>query len=122
MEAPFFYVTIKEMKKTLDWFRDLLDRPMKVAMLAVVVAFSSLLIGGTFLDLWNLKQEKIKLQTGLDQTLKSNFYLQSKIKQAKSSDQFIGRQAREKLDLVKKDELIFIFENETLFETPTAQR
>ena len=95
---------------------------MKVAALAAVVAFSSLLAGGTFLDLWNLKQEKAKIQGRLEQTIKSNLILQSKIKQARSSDKFIGRQARDQLDLVKDDELIFIFENETLFETPSAQR
>jgi len=110
------------MKSCLQWLRNLLENPLKLTGIALIVAFSSLLAGGTLLDLWNLNREKIKIQGKLTQTLVNNSILEAKIKQARSSDKFIAKQAREHLDLVKDDELIFIFENETLFETPSAQR
>jgi len=90
--------------------------------MASVVAFAGLLAQGTLIDLWNLKSEKWHLNQRYTDTLKSNADLQSKIGQARNSDKFIGHQAREKLDLVKDDELVFIFENESSTVTPTARR
>jgi cell division protein FtsB len=104
------------MKRFFSQFQGLLEKPIKVAVIALVIAFSSLLAGGTFMDLWNLNREKIKIKKNLDQITRDNLELQSKIKQAKTSDKFIGRQARATLDLVRQDELVFIFENDDLFE------
>jgi cell division protein FtsB len=97
----------------IDKLLGLLEHPIKLAAMAAVVAFLSLLLQGTWLDLWNLKTEKWKLEKRYHETLTYNSSLEGKIEQARSSDKFIGRQAREKLDLVKEDELVFIFENET---------
>ena len=80
--------------------------------MALAVAFAGLLAQGTLIDLWNLKSEKWILEQRYQDTLKTNASLAQKIDQARNSDKFIGRQAREKLDLVKSDELVFIFEND----------
>jgi len=95
---------------------------MRVGIMAALVAFAGLLAQGTLIDLWNLNSEKWNLNQRYSVTTKANEDLQSKIDQARSSDKFIGRQAREKLDLVKDDELVFIFENEGSSMTPTAKR
>jgi cell division protein FtsB len=110
------------MKTSLRWIKDLFEHPLKFTGFALLVAFTSLLAGGTLLDLWNLDREKIKIESRLNQTLASNSVLESKIEQAKSSDKFIAKQAREYLDLVKDDELIFIFENDNFIETHSVQR
>ena len=89
-----------------------MDHPVRVAVIAGLVAFAGLLAQGTLIDLWNLNSEKWRLEQRYQNTLKANASLQSKIDQARNSDKFIGRQAREKLDLVKDDELVFIFEND----------
>ena len=103
----------------MDWFLNLLEHPVKIGIAASGLAFVGLLTQGTWIDLWNLKSEQWKLQKKYEDTLKYNAVLQAKIEQARTSDKFIGRQAREKLDLVKEDELVFIFENESsTVETP----
>jgi cell division protein FtsB len=96
----------------VNWFRGLLEHPVKVGIFASLLAFTSLLAQGTLIELWNLKAEKWRLEHRYSETLKANRDLEFKIEQARNSDRFIGRQAREKLDLVKDDELVFIFENE----------
>src|SRR3954471_21929942 len=91
--------------------RILSEHPIKTGILAVVIAFMSLLIQGTLLDLWDLKQEKSRLENRYRETLAYNQELARKIDQAQNSDKFIARQARERLDMVKEDKLVFIFEN-----------
>jgi len=101
------------MAPIIDWFLALLEHPVKIGITATGLALVGLLTQGTLIDLWNLKSEQWKLQKRYQETLKYNQSIQAKIEQARTSDKFIGRQAREKLDLVKEDELVFIFENET---------
>jgi len=100
------------MTALIDWFLGLLEHPVKVALVALLLAFGGLLTQGTLIDLWNLKTEKNRLEKKYGETLKSTTGLEFRIDQARNSDKFIGRQAREKLDLVRDDELVFIFENE----------
>ena len=91
--------------------RGLLEHPLKVLIAAMALALASLLAEGSLINLWNLKTEKQKLMTQYEVTKMKNTKLQSQIKKAQSSDRFIGHEAREKLDLVSEDELIFIFDN-----------
>lgn len=107
------------MTPLFDWFLGLLEHPVKLGVFASTLALVGLLTQGTLIDLWNLKAEQRKLEKRYQETLKYNTAIQAKIEQARTSDKFIGRQAREKLDLVKEDELVFIFENETAGTTPS---
>jgi cell division protein FtsB len=107
----------------MRWFLSLFEHSVKLASAATVLAFVGLLTQGTLLDLWNLKSDQRKLEKRYRETLKYNEIIRSKIEQARTSDKYIGRQAREKLDLVKEDELVFIFENEptSTSVTPTQK-
>lgn len=100
------------MRATMEWFRQCLEHPLKIGLSALAVAFAGLLAEGTLIDLWNLKAEKAKIQTRYEKLERQNTELKAKILQAKNSDKFIGKQAREKLELVRDDELVFIFEND----------
>jgi cell division protein FtsB len=100
------------MKSLFHRFQNLLEHPVKVGVMALAIAFAGLLAQGTLIDLWNLNSEKWLLDQRYRDTLKTNGGLALKINQARNSDKFIGRQAREKLDLIKTDELVFIFEND----------
>jgi cell division protein FtsB len=106
------------MSSLFEWFLALFEHPVKLASVAIVLAFVGLLTEGTLLDLWNLKSDHSKLEKRYQETLKYNEMIRAKIEQARTSDKYIGRQAREKLDLVKDDELVFIFENESSPVTP----
>ncbi len=99
-----------------DWFLGLLEHPVKIGIAAAILALVGLLTQGTLIDLWTLNSEQRKLKKRYEETLKYNEAIRAKIEQARTSDKFIGHEAREKLDLVKEDELVFIFEN----ESPTA--
>jgi cell division protein FtsB len=121
-DDQWFFWQARVVRNIILGFQKWLERPVKVAAVMIVVAFCSLLAGGTFWDLYNLSREKTKIRRHLDQTVRDNNQLQSKIKQARTSDKFIGRQARETLNLVKEDELVFIFETDDLFETLSTQR
>ncbi len=96
----------------LDWILRFLDHPVKIAMIAIIIGFAGLLTQGTLLDLWTLQAEKHRLEAKYTEIMKSNTGLEFRIEEAKNSDKFIGHQAREKLDLVREDELVFIFEND----------
>jgi len=106
----------------MRWFQNLFEHPIKIGTFALIIAFASLLAEGTLIDLWSLKREKLKLQKRYTELKERSLDLRVRLEQAKNSDGFIGRQARDKLDLVKEDELVFIFENDTILETPTASR
>jgi cell division protein FtsB len=106
----------------LDKFLSLLEHPFKIGIAATGLAFVGLLTQGTLIDLWNIKSEEHKIQKRYQETLKYNEILKTKIEEARTSDKFIGRQARDKLDLVKEDEIVFIFENETLSAMTPGQR
>lgn len=94
------------------WINRLLEHPIKVTLLATALAFTNLLTDGTFFNLWNLKKEKTKLEKRFQEAKRYNEKVQFKIDLARNSDRFIERQAREKLDLLKEDELVFIFETQ----------
>ncbi len=91
--------------------RNILSQPVKIAVAAVAVAIASLLTEGSLMNLWNMKVEKKKLQESYKNVHARNTELKSKILRAQSSDRFIGHEARERLDLVGEDELVFIFDN-----------
>lgn len=74
------------------------------------------------MDWWSLKTQQENLKTQYRQTVASNEFLQVRIKQARHSDKFIERQVREKLDLLKSDEIVFIFENDSKSETPQVNK
>ena len=100
------------MRRIQQQLNSWLEHPVKIGISALALAFAGLLSEGTLLDLWNLQKEKAKIQGRLDENMKTNEDLKMRIERAQNSDKFIGKQAREKLDLVRDDELVFIFENE----------
>ena len=94
----------------LRWARRLLEHPLQVLLLTTGFCLISLLFDGVLLNYWSLKSEKTRLESEYKKTVNENLILQKKVEQASHSEQFIGRQAREKLDLVGEDELVFIFQ------------
>jgi len=86
------------MKKTMDRFRQLLDHPIKIGLATFAIALASLLAEGTLIDLWSLKTEKFKFNEKYKSLVQENIKLQEKILQARNSDKFIAKQARERLD------------------------
>lgn len=105
------------MRHWINALNRLLEHPVKVAIVVALIGFSSLIYEGTLFNLWNLKREITSLHERFERTVKQSADLNFRIEQAKSSDKFIGRQARDRLDLLKEDEIVFIFENDNTLET-----
>lgn len=56
--------------------------------------------------------EKQNMQERLSKLKNDNRMLAMKVQQARASDHFLEREAKERLDLLKKDEIVFIFGDE----------
>lgn len=82
--------------------------PARVLWLSLAILFFSLLVDGNFIRLWSLYRHKDRLVQEIQQVEKKSQRLQVRIQQAQHLE-FIERKARDELDLVQKDELIFVF-------------
>lgn len=89
-------------------FRQLLNKPHKVAVICVFVFTISLFINGSLWRVWALRRDHTTIQAQIDNAQKKSTTLDMQIKQAKDPV-FIERQARDKLDLVSDNDLVFVF-------------
>ena len=96
--------------------RNMLQRPSKILTLCLIVVFSTLLFDWTFLRLWSLRGHLHQLETKLRESKARSLELEKKIREA-SLPEFIEREARNQLDLVKENDLIFIFSD----DSPSAE-
>ena len=89
-------------------FRSLLNKPVKVFFFCICIFIGSLFFNGAIWRIWSLHRDSSKIQ---DQILNSKTQaktLDMQIKQAKDPS-FIERQAKDKLDMVGKHDLVFVF-------------
>ncbi len=93
------------------WFRDLLNSPPRVALYALIIVFFALIIDGSAFQYWTLVREHRRLQQSIRVQEKQSDELAGKIKQAKGLE-FVEHQARDRLDLVNDDELVFVFSDD----------
>jgi len=94
-----------------NWLRDLLNAPARVAIYAVGVVFFALVLDGSIFQYWTLVREHQRLEQSIKLQEKQTIELAQKIKQAKSLE-FVEHQARDRLDLVNRDELVFVFSDD----------
>ncbi len=96
-----------------QWFRDLVNSPARVAMYALGVIFFALVLDGSLFQYWTLVREHTRLEQSISVHEKQNKELLGKISQARSLE-FVEHQARDRLDLVNQDELVFVFSDDEL--------
>ncbi|RME17500.1 MAG: septum formation initiator family protein [Bdellovibrio sp.] len=89
----------------------LLHQPLKVLFICLAVLFFSLIIQGHLFQLWRLHQSAQKLQQTIKTVRHQTHVLENKVKNA-SGLHFIEMEARERYDLVRKGDLVFVFPNE----------
>src|SRR4051812_23170089 len=87
----------------------LFHKPLLMIVLCFGCAFSTLLMEGSLFQLWSLKSEKRDMSDRIIHLRGENQILSMKVQQAKKNDRFLEKEAKERLDLLKKDELVFIF-------------
>ncbi len=89
-------------------FKNWLNQPQKVFVTCFFVLIISLFLNGTVWKVWGLYRDQtvIKEQIATSDQATKNFELQ--MSRAKDAT-FIEHQAREKMDLVSENDLVFVF-------------
>lgn len=89
-------------------FRVLLNKPIKVFVLCVIIFIISLFFNGAIWRVWSLHRDSNKIQEQILSSKEQSKLLDMQIKQAKDPS-FIERQAKDKLDMVGENDLVFVF-------------
>ncbi len=96
------------MHEFLVRLHDLLFHPAKVFWVCLVIFTASLLLDGTFIKLWRLERDRTLLTNRIEQAKTKSKQLEFRIHEAYQTE-FIERQARDQLDLVREGDLVFVF-------------
>lgn len=98
--------------KIFSGLYELLYKPRKVFLLALVFALGSLFLNGTFLRLYKLQRDYQTLEMQIVETRQTIADLDRKMILAKDPD-FIQRTAMDRYDLVDENDLVFVFSDDT---------
>ncbi len=99
------------MYEFLSILHDFLFRPTKIFWTCLIVFIASLLFDGTFIKLWRLQRDQVLLISRIDQAKTKSKQLEYQIHEAYQTE-FIERQARDQLDLVREGDLVFVFSDD----------
>jgi len=89
----------------------LLMSPRKILLLCLLFALAGILVDGTLYQMWELGVEKKNMQQKILNTEISIKKLQKQIRMA-HDPRFIEREARDRFDLVNKDDIVFVFSDD----------
>ena len=99
---------MEEIRQLSFKFRQLLNKPGRIAALCVLIFVLSLFINGTLWRVWGLRRDQATILEQIDSTQKRSVLVDVQIKQAKDPV-FIERQARDKQHMVSENDLVFVF-------------
>lgn len=94
--------------EVFSWIRVQLDHPIRVFVFSIALFCFSLMTSGLWWKLWALQRDYESLGQRIIGTQDEIRNLEGQIKLA-SDIQFIERQAKERLDLVDENDLVFVF-------------
>lgn len=89
----------------------LLNQPFKIFIFCLVISLGSLILNGTFLQLYKLDRDTDLLNQQMVQTRTQIVQIEKQIKLTKDPA-FFEKQALDNLDFATEDDLIFIFSDE----------
>jgi cell division protein FtsB len=99
----------------MAWFEVLLirffSRPKEVAVICTVLLALGLVVDGALWNIWNLSGEMKRLRSDLVVLKQEMSSVDQSIKQAQQPE-FVAREARQRLDMISRDELVFVFSSE----------
>ncbi len=104
-------------KKPFIFVRHFLNSPAKVLVFCFLFFLVNFIGNGNFIRLWNLSSEINKLEQLVSKNRAEIEKIETNIGKSKDPA-FIERQAREKLDLVGEDDLVFIFPGDESADIP----
>jgi hypothetical protein len=89
----------------------LLHQPLKILLICLTFATASLLMNGTFLQLYRLHRDQNVIADQISATKMQIIDLDKQLKMAKDPV-FIERQALDNYDLASENDLVFVFSDE----------
>ena len=89
-------------------FRNLLNKPVKVFCICFCVFLISMFFNGAVWRIWSLHRDANKIQEQILNSKTQARALDLQIKQAKDPS-YIERQAKDKLDMVDENDMVFVF-------------
>lgn len=96
------------MRTWIENFRSALQHPWRITLLTFVVVGGLMLLDGTLYRIWALNRDSQQLSERISQLQARVSEHQRQLK-AVQNPVFIEKMARERLDLVREGDLIFIF-------------
>lgn len=99
------------MKSLTLWigvFREWLQYPLRVLLVTGLLTFFLVLFDGTLFRLWSLSRDTAELSQRIEDIKMSTQEKTAKLQESSQAD-FIEREVREQLDLVRDGDLVFIF-------------
>lgn len=99
------------MKSLIIWLEDTIHRPQKVFIICLVFVISSLVTEGSLWRLYHLQKDQQKLVSKIQEEKSKIVKIRQDIKRVKDPS-YLEHQARERLELLEKDDLLFIFSEE----------
>jgi cell division protein FtsB len=94
-----------------DNLNRLLMSPRKIVFWCLIFALVGILLDGTLYQMWQLNAEKKNIHQKISETQTSIQKLQKQIRMA-HDPRFIEREARDRFDLVSKDDIVFVFNDD----------
>jgi cell division protein FtsB len=88
--------------------RELFYHPMKIAVVCLALGLGALTFDGTLLRLWSLNKDQKDMYLRIDAKKQEIAVANSRLQDSQRLE-FIEKQARNQLDLVKDGDLVFIF-------------
>lgn len=85
-----------------------LQKPTQVFVICLAVFLLSLFLNGTLWKIWSLQKDRTVIGQQILDSKAQIKHIEFQMKQAKDP-YFIERQARDKMDMVSGDDLIFVF-------------
>jgi cell division protein FtsB len=99
------------MKKMALWLENTINNPQKVFLVCLCFVFLSLVSEGSLWRLYRLNKDRSILTLKIQEEKTKIVKIQGEIRRSREP-LYVERQAREKLELLEKDDLLFIFSGE----------
>lgn len=101
---------INQIKTATYQFQNWLYKPSKVFIVCVFVLCASLIWNGTLWKVWGLYRDEARFNTAISSILADSKNLDMQMNLVKDP-QYIERMAKDKMDLVGENDLMFVFSN-----------
>ena len=96
------------MPTAADRFTEFLSRPIQIFWICVTIGTLALLADKSLYRYFSLSDSEKQLDLRLNQVAQASQLLKIQIEKA-NRPEFIAREARDRLDLISDDEMVFIF-------------